>query len=138
MTLRCPPRLAAFLAHLTAEKALKGALIARGIAVRKIHDLVELQSALIPADAAAISSQDRLAPSAIRSRIAVWGEAGQPFGAESQSGDTRRQPFGAESRCAWPPHGQSDDHPAGRTEQLTDGRRWATGPGQQSVDLNPQ
>ncbi|MGH7929049.1 MAG: hypothetical protein ACREQV_14770, partial [Candidatus Binatia bacterium] len=43
---------------------------------------------------------------AIRSRIAVWG-AGQPFGAESWS--------------AWPPHGQSDDHPAGRTEQLADG-----------------
>ncbi|MGH3930628.1 MAG: HEPN domain-containing protein [Pseudonocardiaceae bacterium] len=53
-----PPRLAAFLAHLAAEKALKGALIARGIAVRKIHDLVELQSTLIPADAAIISSED--------------------------------------------------------------------------------
>lgn len=53
-----PPRLAAFLAHLAAEKALKGALIARGIAVRKIHDLVELQSTLIPADAAVISSED--------------------------------------------------------------------------------
>lgn len=37
-----PPRLAAFLAHLAAEKALKAALIARGIAIRKIHDLVEL------------------------------------------------------------------------------------------------
>jgi len=33
-----PPRLAAFLAHLAAEKALKGALIARGIATRKIHE----------------------------------------------------------------------------------------------------
>lgn len=33
-----PPRLAAFLAHLAAEKALKGALIARGIVIRKIHD----------------------------------------------------------------------------------------------------
>ena len=53
-----PPRLVAFLAHLAAEKALKGALIARGIALRKIHDLVELQSTLIPADAAAISSED--------------------------------------------------------------------------------
>ncbi len=53
-----PPRLAAFLAHLAAEKALKGALIARGIAVRKIHDLVELQSSLIPGDAATVSSDD--------------------------------------------------------------------------------
>jgi hypothetical protein len=33
-----PPRLAAFLAHLAAEKALKGTLIARKIAIRKIHD----------------------------------------------------------------------------------------------------
>jgi HEPN domain-containing protein len=53
-----PPRLAAFLAHLAAEKALKGALIARGIAVRKIHDLVELQATLISTDAVAISSED--------------------------------------------------------------------------------
>lgn len=50
-----PPRLAAFLAHLAAEKALKGA---RGIAVRKIHDLVEPQSSLPPDDAAAVSSDD--------------------------------------------------------------------------------
>lgn len=53
-----PPRLAAFLAHMAAEKALKGALIARRIAVRKIHDLVELQASLAPQDAAAISSED--------------------------------------------------------------------------------
>lgn len=53
-----PPRLAAFLAHLAAEKALKGALIARGIAIRKIHDLIELQSTLIPPDAALVSSED--------------------------------------------------------------------------------
>lgn len=53
-----PPRLAAFLAHLAAEKAIKGVLIARGIAIRKIHDLVELQSTLIPDDAAAVSSED--------------------------------------------------------------------------------
>lgn len=53
-----PPRLAAFLAHLAAEKALKAALIARGIAIRKIHDLVELQATLIPGDAAVISSDD--------------------------------------------------------------------------------
>lgn len=29
-----------------------------GVAVRKIHDLVELQSTLIPADAAVVSSED--------------------------------------------------------------------------------
>lgn len=39
-----PPRLAAFLAQLAAEKALKGTLIARGVAIRKIHDLVALQA----------------------------------------------------------------------------------------------
>ncbi len=53
-----PARLAAFLAHLAVEKAMKGALIARGIAIRKIHDLVELQSSLIPEDAATVSSDD--------------------------------------------------------------------------------
>ncbi|MGQ0779324.1 MAG: HEPN domain-containing protein [Pseudonocardiales bacterium] len=53
-----PPRLAAFLAHLAAEKALKGALLARGIPIRRIHDLVELQSTLIPADVAVISPED--------------------------------------------------------------------------------
>lgn len=53
-----PARLAAFLAHLSAEKALKGALIARGIATRKVHDLVALQAALLPADAAVVSAAD--------------------------------------------------------------------------------
>lgn len=52
-----PPRLSAFLAHLAAEKALKGILIARGIAIRKIHDLVELQSSLITDDEAVVSSK---------------------------------------------------------------------------------
>lgn len=50
--------LAAFLAHLAAEKALKGALIARGVVTRKIHDLVELQSSLVSGDAATVSSDD--------------------------------------------------------------------------------
>jgi HEPN domain-containing protein len=53
-----PPRLAAFLAHLAAEKALKAALIARGIAVHKIHDLVALQACLVAEDAASLSSKD--------------------------------------------------------------------------------
>ena len=53
-----PPRLAAFLAHLAAEKALKAALIARGIAIRKIHDLVALQASLIAEDAATVSSDE--------------------------------------------------------------------------------
>ena len=35
-------RLACFLAHLAAEKALKALLIDNGVAFRKIHDLVEL------------------------------------------------------------------------------------------------
>ncbi len=53
-----PPRRAAFLAHLAAEKALKGALIAWGIATRKIHDLVELLSSLISDNAVTVSSED--------------------------------------------------------------------------------
>jgi len=52
-----PPRLAAFLARL-AEKALKAALIARGIAVHKVHDLVALQACLVAEDAASLSSKD--------------------------------------------------------------------------------
>jgi len=53
-----PARLAAFLAHLAAEKALKGALVARGVAIRKIHDLVALQACLVAEDAANVSSDD--------------------------------------------------------------------------------
>lgn len=53
-----PARLAAFLAHLAAEKALKGTLIARDIAVRKIHDLVALQASLPPGDALVVASTD--------------------------------------------------------------------------------
>jgi HEPN domain-containing protein len=53
-----PPRLAAFLAHLAAEKALKATLIARGIAIRKIHDLVALQACLAAEDAASVLSDD--------------------------------------------------------------------------------
>lgn len=53
-----PARLAAFLAHLAAEKALKATLIARGVATRKIHDLVALQACLPAADAVSVSSDD--------------------------------------------------------------------------------
>jgi HEPN domain-containing protein len=53
-----PPRLAAFLAHLAAEKALKATLIARGVAIRKIHDLVALQAYLPAEDAVSLSSDD--------------------------------------------------------------------------------
>ena len=63
-----PPRLAAFLAHLAAEKALKGALIARGIATRKIHDLVELQSSLISDDAVTVSSEGHRRSRAVEHR----------------------------------------------------------------------
>ena len=62
-----PPRLAAFLAHLAAEK-LKGALIARGIATRKIHDLVELQSSLISDDAMTVSSEGHRRSRAVEHR----------------------------------------------------------------------
>lgn len=43
------PRLACFLAHLVAEKALKALLIHSGVAFRKIHDLLELRL-LLPVD----------------------------------------------------------------------------------------
>ncbi|MGH4020794.1 MAG: HEPN domain-containing protein [Pseudonocardiaceae bacterium] len=73
-----PPRLAVFLAHLAAEKALKGALIARGIATRKIHDLVELQSSLLSDDAVTVSSatstfSGELQSGSRRSSQAAWG-----------------------------------------------------------------
>jgi len=42
------PRLACFLAHLTAEKALKALLIDSGVPFRKIHDLLELRVLLPP------------------------------------------------------------------------------------------
>lgn len=42
------PRLACFLAHLAAEKALKALLIDSGVPFRKIHDLLELQIQLPP------------------------------------------------------------------------------------------
>ncbi|MGI8663818.1 MAG: HEPN domain-containing protein [Acidimicrobiales bacterium] len=44
-----PGRVAGFHAHLAAEKALKALLIRRGVVLRRIHDLVELQR-LLPAD----------------------------------------------------------------------------------------
>lgn len=53
-----PPRLVAFLAHLAAEKALKSALISRGRPVRRIHDLIALQSALPQDDAASLDPDD--------------------------------------------------------------------------------
>lgn len=46
-----PARIVCFLAHLSAEKAMKAWLIASGIPFRKVHDLAELL-ALLPADAA--------------------------------------------------------------------------------------
>ena len=42
------PRLACFLAHLAAEKALKAVLIDSGVPFRKIHDLPELRLLLPP------------------------------------------------------------------------------------------
>ena len=62
------PARAAFLAHLAAEKALKGALIAWGIATRKIHDLVELLSSLISDDAMTVSSEGHRRSRAVEHR----------------------------------------------------------------------
>lgn len=53
-----PDRVAGFHAHLAAEKALKALLIRRGVLLRRIHDLVELQLLLPPADAAAFAVAD--------------------------------------------------------------------------------
>ncbi len=47
-----------FLRTSRGRKALRGALIARGIATRKSHDLVKLQSSLTPDDAVTVSSDD--------------------------------------------------------------------------------
>lgn len=41
-----PDRVAGFHAHLAAEKAMKALLIRRGVVLRRIHDLVELQRLL--------------------------------------------------------------------------------------------
>jgi hypothetical protein len=38
------PRIACFLCHLAAEKALKACLIVRGHPLRKLHDLIELRA----------------------------------------------------------------------------------------------
>ncbi|CAN5464559.1 HEPN domain-containing protein [soil metagenome] len=46
-----PPRIACFLAHLAAEKAMKAWLISLGIPFRRVHDLAE-PLALMPTDAA--------------------------------------------------------------------------------------
>lgn len=46
-----PARIACFLAHLAAEKAMKAWLIYLGIPFRRVHDLAELL-ALMPAEAA--------------------------------------------------------------------------------------
>ena len=54
-------RLACFLAHLVAEKALKALLIHGGVAFRKIHDLLELRL-LLPVD-----RQERFDPDVLAS-----------------------------------------------------------------------
>jgi len=46
-----PPRIACFLAHLAAEKAIKAWLISLDTPFRKVHDLAELR-AMLPAAAA--------------------------------------------------------------------------------------
>lgn len=53
-------RLACFLAHLAAEKALKALLIHGGVAFRKIHDLLELRL-LLPVEQQEALDPDTLA-----------------------------------------------------------------------------
>lgn len=47
---RLPARAACFHAHLAAEKALKGLLIARAVVVKRSHDLAYLRGLLDPVD----------------------------------------------------------------------------------------
>jgi HEPN domain-containing protein len=86
-----PNRLAAFLAHLAAEKALKGALIARGTAVRRVHDLVALQAMLDPRDDAEINSDDidSLTPWNIEGRYPVDPDQDTDAAARTVSASTR-------------------------------------------------
>lgn len=53
-----PDRVAGFHAHLAAEKAMKALLIRRGVVLRRIHDLVELQRLLPNADGDAFDLDD--------------------------------------------------------------------------------
>jgi HEPN domain-containing protein len=52
------PRVACFLAHLAAEKALKGLLVAEGTSFQKIHGLTELRSGLSSRTAALFDVDD--------------------------------------------------------------------------------
>ena len=53
-----PPRHACMMAHLAAEKALKAALVARGIDYPFTHDLDQLREELPESDQARISTED--------------------------------------------------------------------------------
>lgn len=53
-----PPRVACFLSHLAAEKAIKAWLVSLGIPFPKIHDLVELQRMLPPKERNALRDED--------------------------------------------------------------------------------
>ncbi len=52
-----PPRIACFLAHLAAEKAIKACLISFGMAFTKVHDLGDLR-ALLPIGIVDVSDED--------------------------------------------------------------------------------
>lgn len=53
-----PGRIAAFHAHLAAEKALKAVTILRAVPVRKVHELSRLAAMLPPEDAASFAKTD--------------------------------------------------------------------------------
>ncbi len=53
-----PDRIAAFHAHLAAEKALKAVTILRAVPVRKVHELAKLAVLLPPADIAGMDQAD--------------------------------------------------------------------------------
>lgn len=65
-----PDRIAAFQAHLAAEKALKALTILRAVPVRKVHDLSRLAAVLPAEDTADIAQADldRLTPWNIEGR----------------------------------------------------------------------
>lgn len=82
---RSAGRIACFLAHLAAEKALKAALISRGIAFRKVHDLPGLLAMLPPRESALF---DRRAISELNPWV-IEGRYAEP-GVESDSETARR------------------------------------------------
>lgn len=75
-----PVRIAAFHAHLAAEKALKALTILRAVPARKVHELAQL-AALLPSEDAvdmAMADLDRLVPWNIEGRYPADLPEGEP------------------------------------------------------------